>query len=68
MAVLKRYNGTSWEPVVGSTPIDASGFNGNLAATDDTIQKVAQKVDDLTVSAPPVDLGLPTAVAFRLYA
>jgi hypothetical protein len=31
--------------------VDASGFNGNLATTDDTVQKVAQKLDDLTVSA-----------------
>ena len=28
--------------------IDASGFDGNLATTDNTAQKVAQKVDDLT--------------------
>ena len=31
--------------------IDASGFNGNLATTDDTAQKVAQKFDDFTASA-----------------
>jgi hypothetical protein len=31
--------------------IDASGFDGNLATTDDTVQKVAQKLDDLTVAA-----------------
>jgi len=30
--------------------IDASGFNGNLATTDDTLQEVAQKVDDLVIS------------------
>jgi hypothetical protein len=29
--------------------VDASGFNGNLAVTDDTVQKVAQKVDDLAL-------------------
>lgn len=28
--------------------LDASGFNGNLATTDDTVQEVAQKVDDLS--------------------
>ena len=28
--------------------VAASGFDGNLATTDDTVQKVAQKVDDLT--------------------
>ena len=27
-------------------PVDTSGFNGKLAATDDTVQKVAEKVDD----------------------
>ena len=30
--------------------IDASGFDGNLATSDDTAQELAQKVDDLTVS------------------
>ena len=34
----------------GAYPIDASGFDGNLASTDDTVQKVAQKLDDY---APP---------------
>jgi hypothetical protein len=31
-----------------SMTVDASGFNGNLATTDDTIQEIAQKVDDMT--------------------
>ena len=31
--------------------IDASGFNGNLASTDDTLQEVAQKLDDLVIPA-----------------
>ena len=30
--------------------VDAAGFNGNLATTDDTAQKVAQKFDDFTSS------------------
>ena len=30
--------------------VDASGFDGNLASTDNTVQKVAQKVDDLNIS------------------
>ena len=34
-------------------PVDASGFDGNLATTDDTVQKVAQKVDDLTIPPAP---------------
>jgi hypothetical protein len=29
--------------------VDASGFNGNLTTSDDTVQKVAQKVDDLAL-------------------
>ena len=33
--------------------ITASGFDGNLAVTDDTVQEVAQKLDDLTVSGSP---------------
>ena len=40
------------ERVAGSdVSIDATGFNGNLATTDDDVQKVAQKLDDLTVGA-----------------
>ena len=37
---------TQWD---GRVPVDASGFDGNLATTDDTLQKVAQKLDDLEV-------------------
>lgn len=57
--------------------VSAAGFDGNLETTDDTVQKVAQKVDDLTISAggrneyvayaidntTPVD-GSATEVAF----
>jgi hypothetical protein len=31
--------------------VDASGFNGNLTTSDDTLQEVAQKLDDLTIPA-----------------
>lgn len=31
--------------------VDASGFNGNLTTSDDTLQEVAQKVDDLALGA-----------------
>jgi hypothetical protein len=31
--------------------VDAAGFDGNLATTDDTVQKVAQKLDDYTPPA-----------------
>lgn len=29
--------------------VDASGFNGNLTTSDDTVQEIAQKLDDLSV-------------------
>ncbi len=31
--------------------VDASGFDGNLATTDNTVQKVAQRVDDLVLGS-----------------
>ena len=31
--------------------VDASGFNGNLTTSDDTLQEVAQKLDDLSIPA-----------------
>jgi hypothetical protein len=48
--------------VIGSTPVlsvlpatsitvDATGFDGNLAPTDDTVQKALQKFDDFSASA-----------------
>ena len=37
--------------------VTASGFDGNLATTDNTLQKVAQKVDDLVISGAGDDLG-----------
>ena len=37
-------------PRATDVQVDASGFDGNLATTDTTVQAVAQKVDDLTVS------------------
>lgn len=37
--------------------VTASGFDGNLATTDNTLQKVAQKVDDLVISGTGDDLG-----------
>ena len=42
--------------------IDASGFNGNLASTDDTLQEVAQKLDDLTIPAA----GVPVVAASKV--
>ncbi len=34
----------------GDLTLDASGFNGNLTTSDNTLQEVAQKLDDLTAS------------------
>lgn len=58
---LTTFQGSSWTlPNVviqdsisgpgGGITLDASGFNGNLATTDNTLQEVAQKLDDLTAA------------------
>lgn len=38
------------DQTASEVPVDATGFDGNLATTDDDLQKVAQKLDDLTLS------------------
>jgi hypothetical protein len=38
-------------PNAADIAVDASGFNGNLTTSDDTVQEVAQKLDDLTIPA-----------------
>ena len=38
------------DQTASEVPVTASGFDGNLATTDDTVQKVAQKFDDLVTS------------------
>lgn len=48
---LSKQNALSTLGAIAS--INASGFNGNLATTDDTPQEVAQKVDDLTATGAP---------------
>lgn len=35
--------------------LDASGFDGNLAVTDNTFQEIAQKLDDLSLGATDFD-------------
>ena len=37
------------------TVVDSADFNGNLAPADDTVQKVAQKLDDLSVVSHALD-------------
>lgn len=37
--------------------VDASGFDGNLTTSDNTVQKVAQKVDDMVVDAVGASSG-----------
>jgi len=41
--------------------VDTSGFNGNLAITDNTVQKVAQKLDDLAIPTNANYVDLTTA-------
>jgi hypothetical protein len=36
-----------------SISLDSSGFNGNLATTDNNVQELAQKVDDLVLGGAP---------------
>ncbi len=43
-------NATTITGAAGAVTLDASGFNGNLAVTDNTLQEVAQKLDDLTAA------------------
>jgi len=38
--------------------VDASGFNGNLTTSDDTVQEIAQKLDDLVIPAA----GIPATI------
>lgn len=38
-------------PTAADIAVDASGFNGNLTTSDDTVQEVAQKLDDLVIPA-----------------
>lgn len=47
---------TAGDYTAAKVTVDASGFDGNLAATDNTVQKVAQKLDDLVVSGGGADL------------
>jgi len=42
-------DGATADQTASEVTVDASGFNGNLAITDDTVQKVAQKLDDLVI-------------------
>ena len=37
-------------PTAADIAVDASGFNGNLTTSDDTVQEIAQKLDDLVVA------------------
>lgn len=48
--------------------VDASGFNGNLTTGDDDLQKVAQKVDDLSLGGTYTDENARDAIAAALVA
>ena len=43
--------------------VDASGFDGNLATTDDTPQEIAQVVDDLTSGGTDDQIAAEVTVA-----
>jgi len=45
-------------PTAADIAVDASGFNGNLTTSDDTVQEIAQKVDDLVIPAA----GIPASI------
>lgn len=47
--VTNHINDTADAHDASAISVNAAGFNGNLAPTDDTVQKVAQKVDDLVL-------------------
>jgi len=46
----------------GALTVDATGFNGNLTGTDDTLQEIAQKLDDLVATGATEfdDIGDPS--------
>jgi hypothetical protein len=58
--------GGTLKRVVRLVSVDASGFNGNLATSDNTVQKVAQKLDDLVTSSGDLADGdtLTTGLTF----
>lgn len=41
--------------VGGALTVTATGFDGNLATTDNTVQEIAQKLDDLVATGSPAD-------------
>jgi hypothetical protein len=47
--------------------VDASGFNGNLTTSDDTVQEIAQKLDALSIPAAGVS-GTPVVAASKVVA
>ncbi len=54
------YDGTAVGRIKVGTAADnvyvhASGFDGNLTTTDDTVQEIAQKLDDLEVGGSPIN-------------
>ena len=50
VATATATGGGTDDQTAAEVSVDASGFDGNLAATDNNVQKVAQKVDDLQAS------------------
>lgn len=48
-AVATHTGDTTAAHAASAISVDASGFNGNLTTSDDTVQEVAQKLDDLSI-------------------
>ena len=51
--------------VGGAVTLNASGFNGNLATTDNTLQEVAQKFNDAVLGGSGSPAGNTTEVQFN---
>ena len=52
---------------IGAGTIDPSGFDGILAPSDDTFQKVADKLDDLVIPPDPGESAVFAARSERVY-
>lgn len=70
---IPDHNDTTLRDATGAHPatsitVDASGFDGNLTTADDTVQEVAQKLDDLVIPAAYTDEQARDAVGSALTA
>ncbi len=61
-ANVTTVNATTITGAGGGITLTATGFDGNLTTTDNTIQEIAQKLDDLTFSGTFGETSLSTLV------